>query len=115
MFVLSVQYSSHIILVPLCALLSLSTDIDAPPPSTSKNESTIEKSQDHAKVPYRQGLDTLGVPDGVGKGSYYVKPSLPSNGLYIDVYVTHALNPHTFWTVPINNWSKLEALSEDIR
>ena len=68
-------------------------------------------------TPQRSSSDehSLSVPDGVGKGSYYSKPSLPTSGCYIELYVTYTVHPHSFWIILIKDWPKLEALSEDLR
>ncbi|XP_068695369.1 tudor domain-containing protein 5-like isoform X2 [Montipora foliosa] len=56
----------------------------------------------------------LNLPDGVGRGTYFSKIKPPECG-YIEVCVTHVVDPHRFWVMMIENWPKLQALTEDIR
>lgn len=56
----------------------------------------------------------LNLPDGVGRGIYYSKIKLPECG-YLEVCVTHVIHPHQFWVMLIENWPKLQDLTEDMR
>ena len=56
----------------------------------------------------------LNLPDGVGRGIYYSKIKLPECG-YLEVCVTHVIHPHQFWVMLIENWPKLQELTEDMR
>ncbi|XP_078343727.1 tudor domain-containing protein 5-like isoform X2 [Oculina patagonica] len=56
----------------------------------------------------------LNLPDGVGRGIYYSKIKLPECG-YLEVCVTNVVHPHQFWVMLIENWPKLEDLTEDMR
>ncbi|XP_029197826.2 tudor domain-containing protein 5-like isoform X1 [Acropora millepora] len=58
--------------------------------------------------------NTLNIPDSVGRGTYFSKIKPPECG-YIEVCVTHVIDPHHFWVMMIENWPKLQALSEEIR
>lgn len=56
----------------------------------------------------------LNLPDGVGRGVYFSKVRLPECG-FIEVCVTHVIDPHHFWVMTIDNWPKLKALTEEMK
>ena len=56
----------------------------------------------------------LNLPDGVGRGIYFSKVKVPECR-YIEVCVTNVIDPHHFWVMTIENWPKLQALTEDMR
>lgn len=72
----------------------------------------IEKSKDPVS-PTVPG-NPLNLPDGVGRGLYFSKVRLPECG-FIEVCVTHVIDPHHFWVMTVDNWPKLEALTAEMR
>lgn len=73
----------------------------------------VQTSKDPVPPPSIPG-NPLNLPDGVGKGTYFSKIEPPECG-YLEVCVTHVIDPHHFWVMLVENWPILEALTEDMR
>ena len=56
----------------------------------------------------------LNLPDGVGRGIYYSKIKVPECG-FLEVSVTHIIDPHHFWLMLIENWPALKDLTEEMK
>lgn len=56
----------------------------------------------------------LNLPDGVGRGVYFSKITVPECG-FLEVSVTHIIDPHHFWVMLIENWPALRALTEEMK
>ena len=56
----------------------------------------------------------LKLPDGVGRGVYFSKITVPECG-FLEVSVTHIIDPHHFWVMLIENWPALRALTEEMK
>ena len=73
----------------------------------------VETHKDPTPLPSVPG-NPLNLPDGVGRGIYFSKIKPPECG-YVELCVTHVIDPHHFWVMMIENWPKLQHLAEDIR
>jgi len=96
-------------------LLYLFTSEDEVNHSNTNGEvpAPVQTSKDPVPPPSIPG-NPLNLPDGVGKGTYFSKIEPPECG-YLEVCVTHVIDPHHFWVMLVENWPILEALTEDMR
>lgn len=68
------------------------------------------------KEPVSPGItgNPLNLPDGVGRGVYFSKITVPACG-FLEVSVTHIIDPHHFWVMLIENWPALRDLTEEMK
>lgn len=96
----------------ICFVLPLDHEHDLAK-TNGKVSVPVETRKDLVPPPSVPG-NPLNLPDGVGRGIYFSKIKPPECG-YVEVCVTHVIDPHRFWVMLIENWPKLQDLTEDIR